>query len=302
MAYTGFCKLCNCLWSSHSPSLSKKPSLWIRDLLDSLQTSSLTRLLSITRRSAGLPFYVQVCTDALVANENVVNLSNLNIHVIQAILISEPSYTSYSCLKYTLTTLLQVARSGLSNSVTTPTDPAPQSSPAAVHALNILRSLYRESKLGDLVVPFIPEGVMTAIDGFSASLWPVSSHTHTYTSDHTHTRTSPTPTHIYQVRNSSTLLFSALISRVFGAKRVQDEHSIENKMTAREFFSRFSPLYDYLLEQLKISATELSGPIVRLLQPSLFPSLLLLSRLYPSPLDDENTPHTLHPFIPYLLK
>ncbi len=94
---------------------------------------------------------------------------------VQAILTSEPSYTGYSCLKYTLQTLLKVARSGLSSSVTTPTDSPLQSEPAAVHALNILRSLYRESKLGDLVVPFIPEGVMIAIEGFSASLWPVIS-------------------------------------------------------------------------------------------------------------------------------
>ncbi len=66
IAYTGFCKLCRCLWSSPYPSLSKKPLLWIQDLLDSLQTSSMARLLSITRRSAGLPFYVQVTLIATV--------------------------------------------------------------------------------------------------------------------------------------------------------------------------------------------------------------------------------------------
>ena len=60
MAYTGFCKLCHCLWTNPSPSLAKKPSLWIQDLLESLQSTSLARLLSITRRSAGLPFYIQV--------------------------------------------------------------------------------------------------------------------------------------------------------------------------------------------------------------------------------------------------
>ena len=64
---------------------------------------------------------------------------------------------------------------------------------------------------------------------------------------------------VVQVRSSSTLLFSALVSRVFGAKRVQDEHSAENKMTSREFFTRFPTLYDFLLEQLKSSAAQLGG-------------------------------------------
>ena len=48
------------------------------------------------------------------------------------------------------------------------------SQPAAVHALNILRALYRDSRLGEHVVPFIPQGVVIAIEGFFASLWPVS--------------------------------------------------------------------------------------------------------------------------------
>lgn len=46
--------------------------------------------------------------------------------------------------------------------------------PAAVHALNILRALYRDSRLGDHVVSFIPEGIKVAITGFAANLWPVS--------------------------------------------------------------------------------------------------------------------------------
>lgn len=74
-------------------------------------------------------------------------------------------------------TLLKVAEEGVSINQTPPTSSmengSVQSQPAAVHALNILRALYRDSKLGDFVVPFIPEGLMTAIEGFSASLWPV---------------------------------------------------------------------------------------------------------------------------------
>lgn len=98
----------------------------------------------------------------------------------KAILTSEPSHTGHTCCKSTVKTLLKVAKDGMSTDQTPPTSSTEdgvgssvQSQPAAVHALNILRALYRDSKLGDFIVPFIPEGVMIAIEGFSASLWPV---------------------------------------------------------------------------------------------------------------------------------
>lgn len=46
--------------------------------------------------------------------------------------------------------------------------------------------------------------------------------------------------------------------RVFGAKRVADEHSVENKTTGREFFTRFPSLHGYLLRQLQQN-TEILG-------------------------------------------
>lgn len=38
---------------------------------------------------------------------------------------------------------------------------------------------------------------------------------------------------------------------------MQDEHSIENKMTSREFFTRFPTLHSFLLQQLQKAASEL---------------------------------------------
>ena len=112
----------------------------------------------------------------------------------QAILTSEPSHSGRPCLKDVMRTLLSVARACLQPSGTTASDTPPvisstagpttssvtssevQSHTASVHALNILRALYRDSRLGDHIVPFIPEGVEIAVHGFSASLWPVSPH------------------------------------------------------------------------------------------------------------------------------
>ena len=71
----------------------------------------------------------------------------------------------------TTTSVTQQQETDVEQSATSASSP---SLPAAVHALNILRALYRDSRLGEYIVPFIPQGVVIAIEGFSAPLWPVS--------------------------------------------------------------------------------------------------------------------------------
>ena len=46
--------------------------------------------------------------------------------------------------------------------------------PSQVHACNILRALYRDTKLGEAVFPFVSDGVVVAIDGFLSESWAVS--------------------------------------------------------------------------------------------------------------------------------
>ena len=60
MAYTGFSQLCRALWVSPEEQLSQQPSAWVGELLEPLQSSSVAKLLTVTRRSAGLPFFMQV--------------------------------------------------------------------------------------------------------------------------------------------------------------------------------------------------------------------------------------------------
>jgi hypothetical protein len=43
-----------------------------------------------------------------------------------------------------------------------------------VHSLNILRALFRDSRLGEAVEPFVADGVKVAIEGFKAAAWAVS--------------------------------------------------------------------------------------------------------------------------------
>ncbi len=53
-------------------------------------------------------------------------------------------------------------------------------------------------------------------------------------------------------------------------------------ITGAEFFHRFPLLHSYLLEQLTAAAKALQSPSAQL-HPSLYPILVLLARLRPSP-------------------
>ena len=59
--------------------------------------------------------------------------------------------------------LLDVAGSG----------PWPES---RIHSLNIMRTLYRESRLSQVIGPYVARGLILAIAGFEAQDWPVTSH------------------------------------------------------------------------------------------------------------------------------
>lgn len=75
-------------------------------------------------------------------------------------------------------------------------------------------NFFRCTDLGDVVSEFISDGLECSINGYTAKSWPE--------------------------RNSATLLFAALITRIFGVQRTRhaDTLNIRNKMTGRIFFLR----------------------------------------------------------------
>uniref|UniRef100_A0A3B3YNB9 tRNA (32-2'-O)-methyltransferase regulator THADA n=1 Tax=Poecilia mexicana TaxID=48701 RepID=A0A3B3YNB9_9TELE len=199
LAYVGFVRLtdmlCRCVCVRN---LQQLPTRWLSEVLEEVKSSDPTSKLCATRRSAGIPFYIQ------------------------ALLSSEPKASSCSLLKATMKQLIALASPAADRSTDASTVPQ-------VHALNILRALYRDTRLGENIIPFVSEGMQAAVLGFTSPVW--------------------------AVRNSSTLLFSTLITRIFGVKRGKDEHSKKNRMTGREFFTRFPALYPFLLSQLEEAAS-----------------------------------------------
>ena len=89
-----------------------------------------------TRRSAGIPY------------------------LIQAIVTTEPKHRQYQSLKLALDHLMILSESPKEE--------------LRIHSCNILRSLYKDSTLGEVVTPYISKGLQIAILGFKAHSWSVS--------------------------------------------------------------------------------------------------------------------------------
>nr|CAD7396863.1 unnamed protein product [Timema cristinae] len=240
-AYVGFCKLCSRLWFHSAGRLHQLPAMWLGDLMTAI-TGGTGGKLCATRRSAGVPFMVQALVTTQLRTGG-----------------------GPSCFQQSMSTLLDLA----SQSGTCVVE-------ARTHALNILRALYRNSALGELVTPYVAEGVIAAVKGFRGNTW--------------------------AERNSATLLFSALMTRIFGVQRSRHTLNARNKMTGRVFFHRYPQLFDFLLKELgTLSSTMTQGDSQTLeLHPSLYPVLLLLARLYPSSLEGTDSNLQLSAYIPHV--
>ncbi|CAB3240702.1 unnamed protein product [Arctia plantaginis] len=182
--------------------------------------------------------------------------------MIQALVTTELQVQSTpKCFQSCMALLLELARAGASVET-------------RCHALNILRALFRHSALDESVAPYVQGGLIVALQGFEGDSW--------------------------AERNSSTLVLSALVVRVFGVarRRGPGAPAPRNTMTGRIFFLRYPQLYDFMLAKLQeVNSSKNS----QLLRPSLYPVLLLLGRLYPSSLEGTVSNLKLVSFIPHVV-
>ncbi|VEN58737.1 unnamed protein product [Callosobruchus maculatus] len=134
--------------------------------------------------------------------------------------------------------------------------------------MNILSAIFRQSALGEMVAPYVGYAVVIAISGFDSPVW--------------------------GIRNSATLLYSCLMTRMFGVQRTQDSENLcmKNRMTVRVFFLRYPELFNFLLDTL----AEESRKSYSLM---LHPVLMILARLYPSQFEEHND--KVEMYLPHLM-
>ena len=241
-AYVAFTKLCECLWRSSRVELHSHPTKLLKELLETIAGNKKSSIIGLcaTRRSAGVPF------------------------IVQAIVSTEPDPSS-PVFKDTMERLIELA-----------SDPNVEGE-YRVHAYNVLRALFRDTRLGESVAGFVESGMKVSINGFEASNW--------------------------AERNSATLLFSALMTRIFGVKREKDssELSAKNCLTGKVFFQRYPSTHAFLLHKLEDAASYSEAGTLKL-HPALYPILLILSRIFPSPSESLNNPFKLSSLVPLVEK
>ncbi|XP_043284678.1 thyroid adenoma-associated protein homolog [Venturia canescens] len=263
-AHVGFEQLCYRLWRSSHQILKQLPRIWLHHLL--LAISGLTPgnpKLCATRRSAGIPFMVQ----ALVSSDPSVQScpASAVFHPTMKILLGFTdleestgiSTTTTKSLLYEKTIFADLQDTDLNNSESPP-DMSKRNyvtiTEIKTHALNILRALFKHAQLGGLSRTYAADGLSAAIRSYDGKTW--------------------------AERNAATLLFSSLITRIFGVQRTKDHVNLtlHNKMTGRIFFERYPSLLPFMLKHLR-TFVDSSDTLIK---PSVQSILLLLSRLYPS--------------------
>ncbi|CAF0858419.1 unnamed protein product [Rotaria sordida] len=255
LAYTGFLIICEQLWSSNCNELCNLPIKWIENGIKMVEENSLDKnKLCLTRRSGGLPFYLQsILTDEPIKQRGqqrtyVAKLMETLLNIIQ----NDPD-------------TLQIDGQILENS-------------RKIHAYNTVRSFYRNQRFANDVYPYIERGLHLSITGFTSSIW--------------------------MIRNSATLLLSTIVQRIFGPSKTKDGEenlSKKNSMTSREFFNKYPSLFHLFYQQLQ-QTTSTRSSIESLSSSCLFAILLILRRLYPSPLDGIDCSLTLDKLLPFVIK
>ncbi|VDK83165.1 unnamed protein product, partial [Onchocerca ochengi] len=219
-AVEGFEALCAKLWSftsSDSPGFMDllQPEAWVKQIIELIGSEK--NMLCATRRSAGLP------------------------QLIVSILIKEPITNDAQCLKTTMISMFEMLEND------------GRSYEAQVHNINIMRAIFLNSCLSELVLCYIESAVDVCFACFNSKSW--------------------------AVRSAASQLFAALINRMFGIPRnmqLSFHPHEKNRLSSFEFFTRFPLLYDSLHRQFHENEKSVS-------QLRMFAVLILLIHLFPSP-------------------
>ncbi|VDD75319.1 unnamed protein product [Mesocestoides corti] len=305
---TGFQSFCEILLSvQHPEDLCKWPEQWLSVVINDLTDTSILPVTSATgrlplkylrdadsspycptRRSAGLPFFVQVInldhgsqepTSDLVVSI-VLRLSGCwrcktTSTALLVVLCNAGKLADL--LSQTTNALLAVARRGAEATTESPACKHQANLPLAerhLHSLNVLRMLVRDAAIGPNMTPHLEAVLICAFEGFDSSYW--------------------------MVRNAALMLYSAMMERIFGVNRTRDCESKKNRMASSVFFSKFPLMRDFILKELEEAIGGLRSPTIG--KTKLFALLNLLKRFLP-PIQLATTDGTVvRAFVPLVFK
>eukprot|EP00892_Ulva_mutabilis_P007743 jgi/Ulvmu1/5340/UM022_0134.1 len=125
-----------------------------------------------------------------------------------------------------------------------------------VHAFNCLRTIFESSALALDAAAVFAEGIEVSIHGMSADEW--------------------------EVRNTATLTYVVLVTRVHGFKNASSPTAQRAMTTAQGFMAAFPRLHPFLLAQLGAAVSHTEAAPGAAPHASLLPIIMLLTRLQPS--------------------
>lgn len=298
------------------PLISSLPSLWLERLLQRLQSSVAAQF--ILRRSAGFSFAFLSLLRAEPKGAPPLMLRKCLVTLLR-VAGAEEKYLALDFERYlknnTMNDTPTEERTNNHTTTFTTLYPLPSSSifnwRSAVHALNILRLLFRDGTLGGDVHIFVSTALRTALHGFRSRAW--------------------------AIRNSSMMVYATVVDRVIGSNAA-DKYSAKSSTSGStglfssiggstngligtnhklgirvsfdrerpnilQFFSRYPGLFEFIVQELQdnlnetvtnlirsssvsegttLNTTSIASSAVLLTPPpSLYPLLLLLSRMKP---------------------
>ncbi|KAI8318989.1 hypothetical protein GQ54DRAFT_57089 [Martensiomyces pterosporus] len=261
--HPAFTQVCGRMHRSLNPELSRRVGEWLDQCLDIVTICQV----SVTRRSAGWPLCL-------------LSILTCDKHATQALL--PRAMDRIFCLAEDLQTEKseEATEDGGDGTVDLP----------QVHAINMLRVLLDDRALAADIIPYIEHAYVLSLTGLRSRRW--------------------------AIRNVCGLLYAALTRRVFGNNKAKEETKYDG-ITGRELFTRFPGLHPFLTNQLEDAVDQMAdvdmlyneeeasegsaspefdavGAVLRtgarFIHPALYPCLVLLARLQPSPMDIDSSP------------
>ena len=264
---------------SHEPALSGLPLAWSNELLMQISSPDFVRD-SILRRSSGYALGLLATMRSETSNGIPSSICPMVLSKLLRLSLPPASIVEAKLKRLGLSGFQFTFSRELQNSSFV--DDEKYQWKSRVHALNILRFAILDAPLAKELRWYISDCIISAFIGYDDSSW--------------------------AVRNSSTMVYASTMLRVIDADKNAARGASKTAITAQELFRIYPALAPVLVailaEGVEASFALTSSSMAYTLHPSLFPILLLLSRLQPveDVAADVGAIESVEPFLQHVLR